>query len=240
MSAGAWKRLSHHDIRAFLAPLMKAGMKSTDVNALSARLLQALDQENADNIQPSPVPSPPLPLSTASTSQTPDDLNVLRESSACRKLLPIVKVESSSSPGSEHGLEEMVLELVHMIDTGGQPELMEVMPTLIHNADLALILVNHRMCPKINFHLEGVCYERQFSSQFTSRDNLLKLVSTLQAKKLLHGVFRMLIITMHRDCVQDDLEERVDALNRELQNMLCPHFKTSCLCLKPLTRLPMF
>ena len=106
-------------------------MKSTDVNALSAHLLQALDQENADNIQPPPVPSPPLPLSTASTSQTPDDRNVLRESSACRKLLPIVKVESSSSPGSEHGLEEVVLELVHMIDTGGQPELMEVMPTLM-------------------------------------------------------------------------------------------------------------
>ena len=224
MSAHAWKRISHQDIRAFIARLIEARMKLTDVDALSARILQARNQ--ADNNQPPPLP---LPLSTASTSQTQDDRSVLHESPACKKLLPIVKVESSSGQGSEHGLEEMVLELVHMIDTGGQPELMEVMPTLIHNADLALILVNLEYsldkCPNINLHLEGVCYERRFSSQFTSRDNLLKLVSTLRAKKLLHKPFRILIISTHRDCVQDDLEERVDALNRELQIMLLPTFQ---------------
>ena len=135
----------------------------------------------------------------------------------------------------------MVLELVHMIDTGGQPELMEVMPTLIHNANLALILVNLEYsldkCPIINLHLEGVCYERRFPSQFTSRDNLLKLVSTLQAKKLLHEPFRMLIIATHRDCVQDDLEERVDALNRELQIMLLPTFQKKLIIFEALDKI---
>ena len=239
MSAGAWKRISHQDIRAFIAHLIEAGMKSTDVNALSARILQARNQ--ADNNQPPPLPSSPLPLSTASTSHTQDDRSVLHGSPACKKLLTIVKVESSSGQGSEHGLEEMVLELVLMIDTGGQPELMEVMPTLIHNADLALILVNLEYsldkCPNINLHLEGVCYERRFSSQFTSRDNLLKLVSTLRAKKLLHEPFRMLIIATHRDCVQDDLEERVDALNRELQIMLLPTFQDELIIFEALDKI---
>ena len=35
-----------------------------------------------------------------------------------------------------------VLDLVHMIDTGGQPQLIEVIPFLIHNANLAIVVIN--------------------------------------------------------------------------------------------------
>ena len=39
------------------------------------------------------------------------------------------------------------LELVHiMIDTGGQPESLEVLPSLIHNEDLVLLVVNLKYC----------------------------------------------------------------------------------------------
>ena len=74
-----------------------------------------------------------------------------------------------------------------MIDTGHQPELMEVMPSLIHNATLAIMVVNidygldnH---PEVNFHEDGVEYERKVSSRYTCRDVIMKLASTLHAER---------------------------------------------------------
>ena len=67
-------------------------------------------------------------------------------------------VKTTSGP-----VRELMLELVHMIDTGGQPELMEVMPSLIHNANLAVLVLNLMYGldehPKMNFHVEGVAYK---------------------------------------------------------------------------------
>ena len=39
-----------------------------------------------------------------------------------------------AAKGSE---KPLLLELVHMIDTGGQPEFMEVLPCLVHHSNLA-------------------------------------------------------------------------------------------------------
>ena len=64
----------------------------------------------------------------------------------------------SEAPLSERS-SDLVLDLVHMIDTGGQPELMEVMPSLIHNANLAMVLINLKYglnkCQKLDYHEEG-------------------------------------------------------------------------------------
>ena len=116
-----------------------------------------------------------------------------------------------------------------MIDTGGQPELMEVMPSLIHNVNLAMVLVDLRYglneCTQANYHVEGKRYERQMSSQYiTGKDIILKLVSTLQAKKSCREAFRLFVVATHRDCVKDDLQGRVEALNRELHHLLLPTF----------------
>ena len=228
LSAGAWQRLSYEDIRQFLAPLIRAGMKEADVRSLASHLLHdfntrsveitgsATTSEKADatpeNATPPNAPSKALP---------PPE----KESPACQKMAPLVKSAAATGP-----LEDMVLELVHMIDTGGQPELMEVMPSLIHNANLALVLVDLRYTldeyPPVTFHEEGVAHERKFPSRrYTGRDIILKLVSTLHAKKSLHEAFRLLIVATHCDCVQDDLETRVEALNSELQSLLLPAFK---------------
>ena len=124
---------------------------------------------------------------------------------------------------------DLLLELVHMIDTGGQPELMEVMPSLIHNANLAMVLVNLKYglneCPPINYNEEGVAYTHNNPSMYTSREVILKLVSTLHGKKHLKEQFRILIVATHRDCVESDLETRVEALNSELHSLLLPAFE---------------
>ena len=74
--------------------------------------------------------------------------------------------------------------------------------------------------------MEGRRYERQVSSQFiTGRDIILKLASTLQAKKCCREAFSLLVIATHRDCVQGDLQAKVEALNSQLQSLLLPTFE---------------
>ena len=55
---------------------------------------------------------------------------------------------------------DFVLERIHMTNTGGQPELMEVIPSLIHNA---IVLVDFRYGlnehSHVDYHQKGVCYK---------------------------------------------------------------------------------
>ena len=228
LSAGAWQRLSYDDIRQFLAPLIRAGMKEADVRSLASHLMHDFNTRSveiagsaASSEKADATPPKATPLKAPLKALPPPE----KESPACQEMAPLVKSAAATGPP-----EDMVLELVHMIDTGGQPELMEVMPSLIHNANLALVLVDLRYTldeyPPVTFHEKGVGHERKFPSQrYTGRDIILKLVSTLHAKKSLHEAFRLLIVATHRDCVKDDLETRVEALNSELESLLLPAFK---------------
>ena len=119
-----------------------------------------------------------------------------------------------------------------MIDTGGQPEFMERMPCFIHNANLAVLVVNllygldeH---PPVRFHVKGVAYKREMPSQYSTRQMIKKLAATLQAKWSSHrkgSLFQILVVATHRDCVKDDLKARIQALNRQLRVSLLPTYK---------------
>ena len=227
MSTGAWNLLSHKDIREFLAPLFLAGMTEANIASLAANLI-AMDMSDTTSDNPLPLPPPP---SVDTTSMTPSQstlaptpmLPSLPEVSPTRQAMVMLVKKTSGSTS------ELLLKLVHMIDTGGQPEYMEVMPCLIHNANLALLVLNlmyglDEHLP-INFHVKGVAYKRKLLSQYTSRQIILKLVSTLKCKKSAQKVFRMLVVATHRDCVKGDLAARIDTLNRELRNLLLPACK---------------
>ena len=233
LSAGAWKRISYQNIREFLAPLIRAGMKEENVDELATKIIRTISEPEKGDVQENEEvsrdsPPPPLPAPQPGMSL------------ASQKLAPLVKEASEESPP-----EDLILELVHMIDTGGQPELMEVMPTLIHNANLAMVLVDLRYGldehPLVHYHEEGVSYNRlqllqhphalnpatqQSRSRYTGKDIIMKLVSTLHFKKSTKKAFRLLIVATHRDCVeQSQHQTKVEALNRELQSLLLPEYQ---------------
>ena len=189
----SFELLSHKDILKFLAPLIVAGMTEADLASLARKLL-ALDSSSSD----------------LSLFDLPEESYIRQE---------MVKLVQQAK-GSQ---EEMVLELIHMIDTGGQPEFMERMPCLIHNANLAILVVNLLYGlderPPVRFHVKGVAYKREMPSQYSTRQMIKKLAATLQAKRSSHkkgSLFHILVVATHRDCVKGDLKARVDALNREL------------------------
>ena len=238
LSAGAWQRLSHREIREILAPLVKVGMREANVDSVASHLMH--------KVNPTSVPTNPLvpatsfaPPTAYSTSKPLDPEPTSSSSKAEASLSPtktpppqqkkeIVSFVQSTATVAPTLPEHLVLEMVHMIDTGGQPELMEVMPSLIHNADLAIALLNLEYSlsepQQVDYHEEGVAYRHKHTT-LSGRDIILKLASTLHAKKSLHEPFRLLIVATHRDCVEGDLEARVETLNRELRRLLLPSFK---------------
>ena len=204
MSTDSWKRLFDNHIREFLAYVFRSGTSEIDVASLATNLITS-------NTDASPLPSPPsldVPLDT-----------LAEESPTSQKLVRLVKKATGS-------INQFMLEIVHMIDTGGQPEYMEVMPCLIHNANLAVLVLNLMYSlddhVPMNFHEKGIAYRRQTSSQYTSRQIIRMLVSTLKSRRSSHKIFRMLVVATHRDCIKGDVRARVDALNRELCNLLLP------------------
>ena len=229
ISAGTWQRLSYEDIRQVLVRLIQAGMKEADIHSLAACLIQDMDPVEKETsgltafsttaVVPTTKPTLTVPSAPSSFSSQ------VEKSPACQEMVPLVQSAAPSAPTEDL----LLLELVHMIDTGGQPELMEVMPSLIHNASLALVLVNLKYSlnehPPVDCHKGGVPFKREHPSHYTGRDIILKLVSTLHARKNLNESFHLLIVATHRDCVEGDLEARVDSLNKELQSLLLPAFE---------------
>ena len=216
MSIGAWNLIYHKDIRELLAPLFRAGMTEENIVSLAADINA---RDVSDTISLSLVsPLSSNALSEVSSQSTPST----NLSPTCQQMVRLVKESTSSN-------SQLMLELVNMIDTGGQPECMEVMPCLIHNANLAVVVLNLMYDldkhPPINMHLKGIAYKRKMLSQYTGRQIILKLVSTLKYKRSTRKVFHMLVVATHRDCVKGDLAARIDALNRTLCSLLLPACK---------------
>ena len=225
MSAdGTWQKITYEDIRNYLAPLIKAGMTEEKVDIFAQRILRSSSLTPAANHIPSPSPAASSPSSIDNIMPEHSEAEYL-ESQTSKEMVSLVL----EAPPSEKS-RDLVLDLVHMIDTGGQPELIEVMPSLIHNANLAMVLINLKYglnkCQMPDYHDEGKQYQRPLShSYITSKDVILKLVSTLRAKRSTGKYLRILVVATHRDCVKGDLEARVEDLNKQLITLLLPSFE---------------
>ena len=158
------------------------------------------------------------------------------DSSTMQSMVNKVKAPKSSS-------SQEILELVHMIDTGGQPEMLENLPSLIHHCHLIVLVLNLMFGldehPSIDYHEEGKAYKRALPSQYSNRQIMQKLASTLQAKRFYQQkafqkeqmqakhrsslCFQLLVVATHRDCVPEgELETRVEAFNQALRDVLLP------------------
>ena len=150
----------------------------------------------------------------------------------------VSKVKAPKSSSSQE-----ILELVHMIDTGGQPEMLENLPSLIHHCHLIVLVLNLMFGldehPSIDYHEEGEAYKRALPSQFSNRQIMQKLASTLQAKRFYQQktfqkeqmqakhcsspCFRLLVVATHRDCVPEgELETKIEAFDQALRDVLLP------------------
>ena len=206
------------------------------IQQLLARLFQLRGVEPSPLVAPTPAspssptsPATPAAQSFRDTQETsPASLpSPAPKSSTMQSMVRLVKTAKSSSEVME------MLELVHMIDTGGQPELLESVPSLIHHCHLAILVLNLMFGldehPSIDYHEEGKTYKRLSPYQYSNRQIMQKLASTLQAKKFFQSegqCFRLLVVATHKDCVpQGELPARVKAFDQVLRDILLPACK---------------
>ena len=117
-----------------------------------------------------------------------------------------------------------------MVDTGGQPEFIEIMPSLIHNSNFTLLVLNLAQSldeyPPIDYHEDGTAFSRPLPSVLTNRQVIHQFARTLQAKRPTHtGTSHPSIFTVigtHRDCVKGKLSETLAAVNKELKSIFLP------------------
>ena len=229
VSADSWEPFSRDQIQQLLARLfqLRGVEPSASVAATPASSSSSLPPTSQQSSSTTPA-TPPAKRSRGTQEASPASLpSPAPKSSTMQSMVRLVKTAKSSSEVME------ILELVHMIDTGGQPELLESVPSLIHHCHLAILVLNlifgldeH---PSIDYHEEGKTYKRLSPSQYSNRQIMQKLASMLQAKRFSQSegqCFRLLVVATHKDCVpQGELPARVKAFDQVLRDILLPACK---------------
>ena len=218
ISLESWELFSPRKVLEYLACRFHEDLPPANVAQLAANIATLGIQADSTPTSASlPAPSTSVPKATP----TP-----LTKSDTSQSMVRLVKAPQGSKSLA-------MLELVHMIDTGGQPEFMENMPSLVYNCHLAVLILNLMFgldeYPAIYYHEKGKAYKRDLPSQYSNRQIIQKLASTLQAKRFSRKerqCFRLLVVATHRDCVpQGELAARVKAFNKALERILLPSNK---------------
>ena len=219
--------LTLDQIFEFLAPLFLAGIPAADIASLAQSFIamQASEpsQPPSEEALTSSSVSPPTTASPPSSSPSLLDVSSVEETPSSKAMKGLVRKAKNSK-------EALVLELLHMIDTGGQPEFMEVMPCLIHNSDLTILVLDVTKSldayPTLTFHDDGTSFKKPIVSPRTIRQIIQQLARTMQAKRgKKKGVksSKFLVIGTHKDCVDKaKLSKVLSALNEELKTIFLP------------------
>ena len=219
--------LSPEKILEFLAPFFQGGLPKADIASLAKIFTE---EEALEPTQASSGEVLSLPQSTNSAATVPSPSTA---PSTATHPLPEKSYTSEAmislvqkAKGTKRTL---IIELLYMIDTGGQPEFMETMPSLIHNSNLTLLVMNLAQSldeyPPIAFYEDGTAYKRPLLSALTNRQVIHQLACTLQAKRLTYTgsqLSKLSIIGTHRDCVEDRLSEILAAVNKQLKSLFLP------------------
>ena len=155
VSANSWEPFSRDQIQQLLARLFQlrgvepsASVAATPASPSSS--LPPTSQQSSSTTRTTPAAQSSRGTPKVSPASLPSPAP---KSSTMQSMVRLVKTAKSSSEVTE------MLELVHMIDTGGQPELLESVPSLIHHCHLAILVLNLMFGldehPSIHYHEEG-------------------------------------------------------------------------------------
>ena len=212
------KRLSPEEILEIFASFLPAGLPQADIASLAKNFTEEEEPEPAQ--VPSgkelsrPQPSTPEP----EPSGTPPSPSPSEKSYASQVMISLVEMVRGPK-------KAVLIELLHMIDTGGKPEFMEIMPSLIHNSNLTVLVLNLDQSldeyPHFAFYKDGIPFKQSLASIRTNRQVIRQLACTLQAKRPTHEGTKVSVIGTHRDCVEKKgkLSKTLEAMNEEVESI---------------------
>ena len=213
----SWERLSPEEIFKIFASFIQAGLPEADVASRAKNFTKEEEPEDPSEKELSP-PQPSTPELEPSGIPSPSPS---QKSYASEKMIRLVQTVQGAEKAA-------LIEFLYMIDTGGQPEFMEIMPSLIHNSNLTLLVLN--LDQPLDEEIQFVFYEndtsfkRPLPSIHTNRQVIHQLARTLQAKRPAHKGSqhsKVSVIGTHRDCVEKKgkLHETLEAMNEEVESI---------------------
>ena len=127
---------------------------------------------------------------TETHAHVPSESHAGNESLSFNKFVNMVRMNPNKCYGE--------LKIVHLIDTGGQPECLEVMPTLVHNSDLILLVVD------LAKHLDEYTVptfhkqDREYTKErlLTCNKQIIEQIAQTMAG---HTNSKMLVVGTHKD-----------------------------------------
>ena len=201
----SWKLLSPEKMLELFAPFMQAGLPKADIPSLAKMFIEEETQ---------------APSHSTATAHP-----VQEKSHASETMISLVQTVKDSQKAP-------IIELIHMIDTGGQPEFMEIMPSLIHNSNLTLLVLNLAQpldeYPHFAFYEDGTAFKRPLHAMLRSRQVICQLARTLKAKGCIHKgkqSCKFSVVGTHRDCIKGKLSETLATVNKELKTIFIPEME---------------
>ena len=206
-------------ILKLLAPLIKLGIPEGDVEAVAQSFMDALAVSTPR--------ASSTPVVTITTKPTYSQASTTEPTYSQDALQGLLKEES------EESADCLELDLIHVLDTGGQPECMEVMPTLIHNSNLMILVLDLarglECCTTPFCAEEGKQYDKSTLLQRPNKHIIHQLIRTMQAKRVRSNYkgkssschSRFLVVGTHRDCIQppEHYQNVLDSCSKELKKL---------------------
>ena len=196
-----------------LAPLLRKGVPQSDLEALTNDILKAASSSFRSQAEPAPA------VNVSQSEKTPAERTL--ESELRKAEVSAVALADESAEQSAEGVD---LELINISDTGGQPEFMETMPSLVHNSDLMILVLDLSKkldeCLTPSYHKDGTGYKKNVSLR-TNKQIIRQLIRTMQAKRARSkGYSKFLVIGTHKDCINEKKELPKEEKEKLLKEVL--------------------
>ena len=244
---GSFQILSHNEIHEFLAPFLSSAMVLGDAATSTSitseeEVSEFQTQSNVPYLVSNSSTSPPFirgvegessnaPIQSVPPTAKSQTLFVNRE-------VQPVPEKSFASETISFALRApkiaagTCLQLLDVIDTGGQPEFMETMPCVIHNSNLTVLVLNVEQSldsrPKLTFHHNGKGFTRVIPFHLTNRQIISNLARTMQAKRCILTncqKSKLMVIFTHYDCLWFwRSSSTIAAFNTEIKKIFIPAF----------------
>ena len=204
-----WEPLTEERLLGILAFKLRQGILRGDIAKVTEKILQEFADESSKSLEEASSDNV-----TGKSQATAAIVTTLYEDQQVRDRDPINYVE----PQEMHKVQ-----LLHFIDSGGQPQFHEVLPAFSHNICLMMLFLklNERLdAPSCTAFTDdnGEWFEDQSLSLLTNEQMLVQLVHTIMSKPLSGEDTRamVMVIGTHFDKINECKEESLEDKNMRL------------------------
>lgn len=111
--------------------------------------------------------------------------------------------------------------ILHIIDTGGQPEFYEILPLLLHGPSLSLVFMNltQELDKPFSFHYQHTSESKSlisYESTFTQQDMLHQLLASVDSEG--HRSAAFIIGTRRDEVAKSDIDSLEESIRQSIQN----------------------